>query len=334
MKKRGRRRWLRCEVVAHCQKPLVLLDCEENPEVLLRAADGAQKSKQNEPFQEQDMSSAAVKKEIPKYHRQRFIITLLQSMNSRLAWEDFQNILFVSQQETEIFYYDFVASCNGLHSFQAVSDIEVLHRLGWVEIQNNDLVLLHQLPREKGLNPAETQKLFRFIRDKKSFKEQLLFSKKKKTCEEKNNPDNESVLFTIGYEGMSVEEYINQLLRKNIRLLCDVRMNPISRKFGFSKGSLSELLPAFGIEYLHVPELGIISSSRKELHAASDYQRLFSVYKKELSRKDAFLSRVADKLEKCRRIALTCFERQPSFCHRHCISEYLEEKRGVKVIHL
>lgn len=278
--------------------------------------------------------SAVVKKEIPKYYRQRFIITLLQYMNSRMAWEDFQKILFVSQQETEIFYYDFVVSCNGFHSFQAVSDIEVLHRLGWVEIKNNDIVLLHTLPSEKGLAQAETQKLFRFIRDKKSFKEQFLFSKNKKTCEEKYFFDNESILFTIGYEGISLEEYINQLLRNNIRLLCDVRMNPISRKFGFSKGNLSEVLPAFGIEYLHIPELGIISSSRKELHVASDYQRLFSNYKKELKKKDTVLSKVTGALVKYKKIALTCFEHQSSLCHRHCISDYIEEKKEIKVIHL
>lgn len=271
----------------------------------------------------------------PKYHRQRFIITLLQYLNSSLSWEEFQKILFLSQQETEIFYYDFVLSSNEFYSFQAVSDIETLHRLGWIDIKNNKIVLLYKLPSEKGLSQTEAQKLFRFTREKekKYFKEQLLFSNHAKPCEEDYLCD-ESVLFTIGYEGISFEEYINQLLRKNVRLLCDVRMNPISRKFGFSKGVLSEVLPQFGIEYLHIPELGIISSSRKELHAASDYQYLFENYKKELKRKNKFLSIVRDALVEYKKIALTCFEHQPLFCHRHCISEYIQKERNVTVIHL
>lgn len=276
---------------------------------------------------------SAVKKEIPRYYRQRFIVTLLQYLNNSLTWEEFQKILFLSQQETEIFYYDFVFSCDAFHSFQAESDIEVLHRLGWVEIKNNNIILLDKLPSGKGLTQPETQKLVQFIREKKYFKEQLIFSKQKKTCE-KHSIDNETVLFTIGYEGISLEEYINQLLRRNILLLCDVRMNPISRKFGFSKGVLSELLPKFGIEYLHIPELGIISSSRKELHAASDYQRLFTSYTKDLNKKKKFLFMVIDSLVKFKRIALTCFEQQPLFCHRHCISDYLQEEKEIKVIHL
>jgi len=161
----------------------------------------------------------------------------------------------------------------------------------------------------------------------------LFFQTKKKTYE-KYSIDNETILFTIGYEGISLEEYINQLLRRNILLLCDVRMNPISRKFGFSKGILSELLPKFGIEYLHIPELGIISSSRKELHTASGYQRLFASYANGLNKKKKFLFMVTDALVKFKRIALTCFEQQPLFCHRHCISDYLQKEKEIKVIHL
>ncbi len=276
-----------------------------------------------------------VKKEIPKYYRQRFIITLLQYLNSSLSWEEFQKILFLSQQATEIFYYDFVLSSNEFYSFQAVSDIEILHRLGWIDIKNNKIVLLYKLPSEKGLSQAETQKLFRFTREKekKSFKEQFLFSNHAKPCEE-DISCKESILFTIGYEGISFEEYINQLLRKNVRLLCDVRMNPISRKFGFSKGILSEVLPQFGIKYLHIPELGIISSSRKELHTVYDYQRLFDIYRKELKRKSKFLSIVTDALMEYKKIALTCFEHQPLFCHRHCISDHIKEEKEIKIIHL
>lgn len=269
----------------------------------------------------------------PKYYRQRFIITLLQYLNNSLTWSEFQSILFLSQRETEISYYDFVLSCNKFYSFEAANDVQVLNRLGWIEIKNNRIILLHKLPSEKGLTQPEAKKLSMFIRKKKYFKEQCLFSVCTKTYKQNPHPDG-LILFTIGYEGVSFDEYINNLLQNSIRLLCDVRINPVSRKFGFSKRNLSEILPKLGIEYLHIPELGVLSSNRKELHTTSDYHRLFAKYNKDLENKKQFLSMLTDSIFKFKKIALTCFEQEPLFCHRHCISDYIKKERNIKVIHL
>jgi len=45
-------------------------------------------------------------------------------------------------------------------------------------------------------------------------------------------------LFTIGYEGISLEEYFNRLIKNDVKVLVDVRNNPLSMKFGFSKTQL------------------------------------------------------------------------------------------------
>jgi len=45
----------------------------------------------------------------------------------------------------------------------------------------------------------------------------------------------ETVLFTIGYEKISFEEYLNRLLNNDVKVLVDVRNNPLSMKYGFSK---------------------------------------------------------------------------------------------------
>ncbi|WP_200885350.1 DUF488 family protein [Jejuia pallidilutea] len=50
--------------------------------------------------------------------------------------------------------------------------------------------------------------------------------------------ENDITLFTIGYEGISLEHYLNKLIRNNIKLLCDVRKNALSMKYGFSKSQL------------------------------------------------------------------------------------------------
>lgn len=270
----------------------------------------------------------------PKYYRQRYIMTLLQNLGNDLTGAEFQEVLFLSQRETEIFYYDFISSGRGCHSFQAVNDLEVLHESGWLEIENNHIRVLRNLPHEKGLKQAEALKLLFFAKGKKKCPEQqAMFSSSVKQQEEQPAVVG-SVLFTIGYEGISFEQYVNRLMHQGVRLLCDVRRNPISRKFGFSKGRLSELLPTVGIEYLHIPELGIASGSRKSLQTASDYQELFADYRKEMPRKEKHLSKIINLMDKYERLALTCFERKPSFCHRHCISDYLKRKNNLTVVHL
>ncbi|WP_375627098.1 DUF488 family protein [Bartonella sp. MU37NMGALS] len=75
----------------------------------------------------------------------------------------------------------------------------------------------------------------------------------------------EFCFFTIGYEGKSLENYLKSLIENNIKTLCDVRKNPISRKHGFSKRQLEKAVSNIDIEYMHMPELGIASEKRRNL---------------------------------------------------------------------
>lgn len=80
---------------------------------------------------------------------------------------------------------------------------------------------------------------------------------------------------TIGYEGKTVDFFFYELIFDKVNTLLDVRSRAFSRKFGFSKGKLTNYLERLGIEYIHIPELGIPPSQRKELKTSSDYQRVF-----------------------------------------------------------
>src|SRR5258708_27522069 len=68
-----------------------------------------------------------------------------------------------------------------------------------------------------------------------------------------------TILYTIGYEGIALEEYLNQLITNDVKVLVDVRSNPISMKFGFSKNQLKYYCENLNIEYVHIPEVGIRS---------------------------------------------------------------------------
>jgi hypothetical protein len=136
---------------------------------------------------------------------------------------------------------------------------------------------------------------------------------------------------TIGYESSSLEGYLNRLLQAGVTLLCDVRRNPFSRKYGFSKRSLAKDCEGLGIRYEHLPELGIDSDERQELHTQTDYDALFATYERQcLPRQTEALKTIGAWVQGGYRVALTCFERLPEQCHRHCVAEALARTFGRK----
>ena len=142
---------------------------------------------------------------------------------------------------------------------------------------------------------------------------------------------NEIILFTIGYEGISLEEYLNRLLKNDVKILIDVRNNALSMKYGFSKSQLQRYCNSLGIEYMNFPEVGIKSEQRQELNTQSDYDNLFSVYcENNLKKTTASQLKILELLQENKRIALTCFEANICQCHRKHLSEAIENLPNFK----
>jgi len=292
----------------------------------------------------------------PKFYRQRFLLLLLEMAGGSLSKMDFQKLLFLSQTEAGFSYYDFVPYHYGCYSFQAQSDIELLGSFGWIEekpksinllakpgvcLNDNDLDAIDQfIKRFKGYRG---RKLVAYVYEhypyyatrSKIAADVLDEALYKQVSKEQNKLTGKAkIVYTIGYEGLSFESYVNRLLKHDVRLLCDVRKNPLSRKFGFSKGVLSRLLPKLGIEYLHIPDLGIRSVMRQELNSPNDYAKLFRSYRKTLPQKTESLQLLERLFKEHKRIALTCYEREHHSCHRHCVSDYLEKKSDIRIRHI
>ncbi|NBP71037.1 MAG: DUF488 domain-containing protein [Cytophagia bacterium] len=137
--------------------------------------------------------------------------------------------------------------------------------------------------------------------------------------------NNETILFTIGYEGISLEEYLVRLLKKDVKVLVDVRNNPLSMKYGFSKSQLKRYCENLGIMYVHIPEVGIKSEQRQELNTQADYDKLFKVYRKNnLTKTVDSQTQILNLLKENKRIALTCFEANICQCHRKHLAEAIE----------
>jgi len=139
-------------------------------------------------------------------------------------------------------------------------------------------------------------------------------------------------MFTVGYEGLSIEQFIDVLHAHNIELLLDVRELPLSRKKGFSKRSLMSALENAGIQYLHERELGAPRQIRHALRATGDWESYRKAFMNVLDEKSQLLEHVAVLASK-QRVALMCFEKDYSVCHRSLIAERMVEMGLIGNIH-
>jgi Protein of unknown function, DUF488 len=141
-------------------------------------------------------------------------------------------------------------------------------------------------------------------------------------------------VFTTGYEGVSIDCFLNNLINAGVCQLLDVRRNPISRRFGFSKVRLSSFCARLGINYQHFPELGIESAKRRNLGGAESYQELFEWYETEtLSLEKHSLEAITSEV-RTRPSALVCFEADPKFCHRNSVAQKIAQCTGLPILHL
>lgn len=293
----------------------------------------------------------------PAYHRQRLLLFLVEAAGGALGKMDLQKLLFLYLQETGACDYAFVPYRFGCYSFQANDDLDLLCKRGWLLEDGQTWVLTAALAKHAWALQSEKRREARrwiggiplrgkaLVREvyrrypyyaiRSEIREDVLSEKELARVEEAiPRPKAKQTLFTIGYEGIQFEDYANKLLQNGVQVLSDVRRNPLSRKFGFSKRTLSSILPRLGIDYTHIPELGIASGSRQNLDAEGAREQLFDEYARTLPKQARALEQVVALVDKHGAIALTCFECKPEQCHRHCISDYFAEVRGVRVRHL
>lgn len=288
------------------------------------------------------------------FERQRVLLTLLDAMGGQSEPIDFHKLLFLyTRQEAEP-SYEFVPSHTGCFSFSSDADKRRLIEQGLLESDTHRWQLTEagrETARKRAVMPllinrfsrqhaslrgdelvAEVYRRHPYYATRSETVYQVLTDPLERAHVEEARPPKASAgLVTIGYEGKCLESYLNQLLQAGVTLLCDVRRNPLSRKYGFSKGALSHACEGMGIEYQHLPELGIASEKRKELNTQADYDALFTEYKqKSLPKQTKALVNIQSWVNQGNCVALTCFEQHPQQCHRHCVAEALERIPGFK----
>jgi len=92
-----------------------------------------------------------------------------------------------------------------------------------------------------------------------------------------------------------------------------------------------------GIQYIHLPGLGIVADKRKNLNSFADYSALFEEYKKVvLPDQSEAVNSIADLIETNQRVALTCFEADHNYCHRSRVADEVirNQKGSYDLIHI
>lgn len=133
-------------------------------------------------------------------------------------------------------------------------------------------------------------------------------------------------LYTAGYQGHTIETFLDLLLGNGVERVIDVRQLPFSRKPDFSKKRLSAHLAAAGVGYTNLAALGTPKPLRDEVHRTKDYEAFFAQMRAILAGQQAAIDE-ALAMVAAERCLLLCFEADPHTCHRLTVAEALRERR-------
>lgn len=141
-------------------------------------------------------------------------------------------------------------------------------------------------------------------------------------------------IYSVGYEGMTVESLVDRLAGAKVTTLVDVRLNPISRKPGFSRRRLTEALGDAGIGYVHEKELGNPADNRDSFREGDGTAGRRRMRKLLSNGSGPALDRLVD-LASDERIAVLCVEREQDRCHREVIIDMaLEKNPAIEVLQI
>ena len=292
------------------------------------------------------------------YYRRKVLLALIEVYGGSLKRTDCEKLLFNFCQTTGKNFYDFFPYKYGPFSFMSYFDKRRLTELDLLK-QTDDFQINTDHSYLDELEPVDKKALLNFKADigdlrgdklvKKTYREFPQFAARSKIAErllDTNelkqiqfawNKDTKPFVFTLGYEGLTIDAFLNKLISNNVFAVVDVRNNPQSMKYGFSKKSFKQYIENAGIKYFHIPELGIPSSMRKGLGESISHEDLFEIYKtKLLPEHEEAQKRLLTLNAEYSRIALVCFEANHRFCHRNTLVEHLQKKNSLPglVLHI
>lgn len=140
-------------------------------------------------------------------------------------------------------------------------------------------------------------------------------------------------IYTVGYEGLTLEQFIQQLRSARVQIVIDVRDFPLSRKRGFSKTALAAALDAAGMKYLHVRSVGCPKPIRDQYRADRDWEVYTAAFMDHLQQQGVAIGELAAICAQ-QVAALLCYEADAGFCHRTYVAQAAAAISGGRVLHI
>lgn len=290
------------------------------------------------------------------YYRRKILLALIEVFDGNLKNTDCEKLLFNFCKITNKNHYDFFPHRFGPFSIMSYYDKNRLTELGLLKT-TKDFQLNRKHSYIKEIELSDKKALFELKASglhgkrliQKTYRENPQFTVKSEILDKFFdsdeirqlkffwNTDKNPSIFTIGYEGETIDSFLYKLISNNIGAVVDVRNNPQSMKYGFSKRKFSDYIEKAGLKYFHIPELGIPSAMRKGLGHTVMHKKLFEKYETDLlPKQNEAKVQLLNLIAKYPRIALVCFESDHSFCHRSILINNLKEEKKISknVIHL
>jgi uncharacterized protein (DUF488 family) len=290
--------------------------------------------------------------------RQKTVLAMLWQAKRTLNRTEFVKLMFLLRHETTLrnegAFYDFVPYRYGPFSFSLYREITSLRRDGYltadddrIDICSRNAALakekVDQLPQAFQEAVARIIKLYGRRNRRELLQDVYTRYPWYATKSELVDPHVDAsaqvhcaapAVYTAGYQGRSIDGFFDHLLQRGIHLLIDVRANPVSRRYGFSKMRLTELSERLALRYRHMPGLGIPSKYRTGLSDFSSYQRLLDRYDSEIiPQHGEEIDEVGMLMEEVPAV-LVCMERDVHCCHRSRLAEAVHQRTGLEVVHI
>lgn len=282
------------------------------------------------------------------FNRQKALVELVRLAGGSIDRMVLTKWAFIIRHESESegggSFYDFVPYQYGPFSFGLYQEADKLVAHGYLSESGKHRWCLGDVPAPPPTDRAVQQDLrVVAMRFRTSSQEQLLNyvydsypyftinSKRKRLARRTVAPLG---VYTAGYEGKSVDAFLNLLVKTGIQHMIDVRRNPIARRYGFHRSTLARLCERLGIRYSHMPSLGISSQARQGVETAHDYQALFADYEATtLQQEQESIQTVATWVRESPSV-LVCMEAEAHSCHRSHLAKSVSNETGLPIIHL
>jgi len=235
--------------------------------------------------------------------------------------------------------YDFVPHADGPRSFSLERELEALERDGHVVARGDDALALTPSGRAECATLDKTHAAalrgawHRFALADAASLGARIARESPWHADKEPRPHAPPAIYTAGYRGVSIDLFLDALLRRGIERILDVRANPASRRLGFHKSTLKRLAADVGIAYEHFPQLGVAKELRAEATSSGEINRMFEDYAVRVRTQDSDLAAVLALLAE-RASVLVCAETHAKDCHRSRLAAALAERSALLVEHL